>query len=144
MPTERTLARACREGGATVRLNTKLRDMNVVVHADDERAIEVLAAGLPIRHGAQLAVDITLRSALTASPSKVNGAVLKKARRDKKAKYVELLHGDRCQLVVVSIVTGGRWSTEAAEFIDQMASGRAREAPPVLRGSAHLFWRRGG
>ena len=41
--------------------------MNVVVRADDERAIEVLAAGLPIHHGAQLAVDITLRSAMTAA-----------------------------------------------------------------------------
>ena len=147
-PTERTLARVCREGGATVRVNTKLRDMNVVVRVDDERAIEVLAAGLPIHHGAQLAVDITLRSVLTAAglpcpnAARVNGAVLQKARRDKEAKYVELLHGNRCHLVVVGIETGGRWSTEAVEFIDKMASGRAREAPAVLRGSAHLFWRR--
>ena len=37
---ERTLARICREAGATVRMNTKLRDMNVAVEANDERAIE--------------------------------------------------------------------------------------------------------
>ena len=59
---ERTLARICREAGATVRMNTKLRDMNVAVEANDERAIEVLATGLPLHQGAQLAVDITLRS----------------------------------------------------------------------------------
>ena len=40
---ERTLARICREAGATVRSNIKLRDMNVHVRADDERCIEVLA-----------------------------------------------------------------------------------------------------
>ena len=32
--------------------------MNVVVSADDVRAIEVLASGLPMQHGAQLAIDI--------------------------------------------------------------------------------------
>ena len=31
-----------------------------------ERAFEVFSSGLPLHHGAQLAVDITLRSALTA------------------------------------------------------------------------------
>ena len=36
-------------------LNAKLRDMNVEVRADDERAIEVLASELPIHQGAQLA-----------------------------------------------------------------------------------------
>ena len=127
MPTERTLARVCREGGATVRLNTKLRDMNVVVHAD-ERAIEILAAGLPIHHGAQLPAEIILRSALTASgppcscTAQVKSAVLQKARLDTGAKYVERLHGDRCHLVVVGIETSG-------------IRARAREAPPVLRGS---------
>ena len=46
VPTERTLARVCREAGATVRRNAKLRDMNISVPATDERAIEVLASGL--------------------------------------------------------------------------------------------------
>ena len=50
-----------------VRCNTKLRDMNVAVPAADERAIEVLASGLPLFQGAQLAVDVTVRSALTAA-----------------------------------------------------------------------------
>ena len=55
----------------------------------DERSIKVLASGLPAHHGAQLAVDITLRSALTAqgearpNAAHVNGAVLAAARRDK-------------------------------------------------------------
>ena len=62
-----TLARVCREAGAFVRVNAKLRDMNVEVRADDEGAIGVLASGLPIHQGAQLTVDITVRSPLTST-----------------------------------------------------------------------------
>ena len=62
VPFERTLARLCREAGATVRRNARLRDMNISVPVTDERAIEVLASGLELNHGAQLAVDVqTLR-----------------------------------------------------------------------------------
>ena len=81
MAPEKTLARVCGEAEATVRCNAKLREMNVVVAATDEREIEVLASGLPLHHGAQLAVDITLRSALTrygsacAQADRVNGIV---------------------------------------------------------------------
>ena len=100
--------------------------MNVTVRADDERVLEVLASGLPLHHGAQLAVDTTLRSALSAaglpSPSAapVNGAALARARRDKERKYGELLEGDRCHLVVVGVETGGRWSQEACNFVRQL------------------------
>ena len=93
VPTEGTLARVCREAGASVRCNAKLRDMNIAVSAADERSIEVLASGLPVHHGAQLAVDITLRSAVTAqgearpNAAHVNGAVLTAARQAKAAKY---------------------------------------------------------
>ena len=59
MSTERTLARVCREAGATVRANVKVRDMNISVSAMNNRAIVVLAMGLPLRQGAQLAIDIT-------------------------------------------------------------------------------------
>ena len=77
----RTLARVCREAGASVRINTKLRDMNVAISTSDAREIEVLASGLPMHHGAQLAVDITMRSALTANGSACPNAVLALGRR---------------------------------------------------------------
>ena len=89
---ERTLARVCREAGATVRYNTKLRDMNVAVAAEDERAIEVLASGLPIRQGVQFAVDVTVRCVLTADglptprAARHHGAALLRARADKERK----------------------------------------------------------
>ena len=49
-----------------VRTHVKLRDLNTTVPVLDDRSIEVLASGLPMHHGAQLAVDITLRSAVTS------------------------------------------------------------------------------
>ena len=61
-PIERMLARICREAGARVRFNA-----NVHVRADDERRKEVLAQDLPCFGGAQLAIDVTLRSALRSS-----------------------------------------------------------------------------
>ena len=145
MGPERTLARVCREAGATVRRNTKLRDMNVAVAAEDERAIEVLASGLPIRQGAQLAVDVTVRCALTADGLPTPGAArhaLLRARADKERKYTELVHNDRCQLVVVALETGGRWSDEATKFFCELAGSRAREVPPMLQGSTFFGWLR--
>ena len=82
-----------------MRLNAKLRDMNSNVPATDERAIEVLASGLELNHGAQLAVDITVQSAVTAcgrarpNAAAVDGAVLEEARHQKEVKY-ELCAGD--------------------------------------------------
>ena len=63
---ERTLARVCGEAGATVPCHAMLQDMNLAVAVNDDRAIEVLASGLSLFFGAQLAVDITVRCALAA------------------------------------------------------------------------------
>ena len=48
-----------------MRYSAFLRDMNVGVRAPDERVIEVLAQDLPCFGGAQLAIDIKLRCALS-------------------------------------------------------------------------------
>ena len=131
---ERTLARICREAGANVRTNVMLRDMNITESALDERKVEVLASGLPLNHGAQLAIDITLRSALTThgtasgSAARVDGAGFPEARRDKEAKDHELVEGTRYLLVVVAIETGGRWSHEAVDFVESLASARSRNS----------------
>ena len=86
MAPERALARVCREAGATVRCNARLRDI---------RAIEVLATGLPLFFRAQLAVDITLRCALAADGTAMALCAPERART--KTKYSELLRGDRCR-----------------------------------------------
>ena len=135
---ERTLARVCREAGATVRFNAMLRDMNIAMVATDHRAIEVLASGLPLYHGVQLAVDITIRCAHTAesracpNAATTNGAVLQAARVQKATKYAEFLHGDRCRLVVVGVETGGRWSDEASGLQGQ-GSASSDAVQHVLR-----------
>ena len=131
-----------------MRFNCLLRDMNVAVRAEDERRIEVLASGLPLFHGAQLAVDITSRNALTSNgeprpgSARVDGHVCERARADKETKYAELLVGDRCRLVVVALETGGRWSSEAIQFVESLASCRAWEEQPTLVRPAFLAWRR--
>ena len=140
-PTERMLARICREAGARVRYNAFLRDMNV-------HRIEVLAQDLPCFGGTQLAVDITLRSVLGSSgepqphAADVDGAVLLTARRDKEATYPELATSTRCRLVVVAIETGGRRSEEAVQFIWQLAQAKAQEAPRFLTQQVGLAWER--
>ena len=63
--------------------------------------------------GAQLAVDIILRSAFCATGEfqpgvvEVDGAVLVRARRDKENAYLELVTSRRCCLVVVAIENRG-------------------------------------
>ena len=65
---ERAEARICREAGARVTTNTLLTDLNIPsLHRLDQRRIEVIATGLPLYHGAQIAVDTILVSPLTAS-----------------------------------------------------------------------------
>ena len=58
VPLERAAARVCREAGARVANNVLLREMNLDVPL--ARRIEVLANGLPLYQGAQVAVDTTL------------------------------------------------------------------------------------
>ena len=103
---ERAAARVCREAGARVTTHTLLSDLNVPsVDRFDNRRIEVIANGLPLHHGAQLAVDTALASPLTSAgqPRQRRGdftaAALAGARRAKERAYPELLRGGRCKLV---------------------------------------------
>ena len=63
-PLERAAARICREAGARVATHVALRDMNLDAPATDGRRIEVVANGLHVWRGAQVAVDTTLVSPL--------------------------------------------------------------------------------
>ena len=147
-PLESALARVCREAGATVKTNVYLKDLNLGVSANDKRNVEVVALGLPLHNGAQLAVDVTLRTPLTAEglprpgATRVGGSVAEAARRDKEATYPELVHSKRCRLVVVALETGGRWWEEAVHFVGALAQSKARQAPKALQFSASLAWSR--
>ena len=119
--------------------------MSVPVPAKDEGAIEVLASGLPLHHSAQLAVDITIRSATTGAPfCKRRSHIWRSSDGSQARQRMEVqraLGWGRCRLVVVGVETSGRWSPEAVELVDMQAGARAREAPSVLRRSAHIAWR---
>ena len=124
--------------------------MNVgLARPGDGRRLEVLANGLPLYHGAQLAVDATLVSALRRSgqprPGAAggDGAALLAARRRKERTYPELVGPRaRTRLVVLGLEVGGRWSSEAWTFVRLLAKARARGEPPLLRRGAVAAWRR--
>ena len=118
--------------------NTFLRDLNLDgVGPRDGRRIEVIANGLPLWQGAQLAVDTTLVCPANnnngiAQPGTADGdgAWLQEARQRKERTYRELLNSRRCRLVVVALEVGGRWSKEAYSFVQQLAKAKANKPPP--------------
>ena len=62
---ESAAARVCREAGARVATNLFVRDMDLgVPNGGDNRRLEVVADGLPLFGGVQLAIDTTLVSAV--------------------------------------------------------------------------------
>ena len=57
---ESAAARACREAGARVSLNVRVQDVDLTrPDALDSRRLDIVADGLPLYLGAQLAVDTT-------------------------------------------------------------------------------------
>ncbi|OLQ08844.1 hypothetical protein AK812_SmicGene7597 [Symbiodinium microadriaticum] len=124
-----------------------LADMNLDVPVADERRIEVVANGLPLWHGSQLALDATIVSPLTrrgeAHPRadvQPGCAVAAAARRKRCQTYPELGRARRCRLVVVGIETGGRFGTEAVQLLRLLARHRADSVPAHLRPAAITSW----
>ena len=140
-------ARVCREAGARVSTNLFVRDLDLPVARHDGRRLEVVADGLPLFNGAQLAIDPTLVSPVRADglPRRqcayVDGAALAQARRVKQRTYPELSgnHG-RARLVVLAAEIGGRWSEEARVFVNQSAKATARSVLRILAGRARQAW----
>ena len=95
-PLERAATCVCREAGASVATNVLVRDLNVAPSRQDDRRIEVIANGLPLWGGVQVAVDTTLVSPLTANGQprrearRTAGAALRHARRAKERTYPHL------------------------------------------------------
>ena len=135
MPIERMAARICREAGARVTTDTFVRDLNLDAAVRDNRKLEVIANGLPLYHGAQLAVDATLVCPVKRNgrpqprSDTVPGAWLTEARKRKNNTYPELVGGRRCRLIVLAGEVGGRWSDETAIFLRLLARARARTVP---------------
>ena len=142
-------ARICREAGARVSTNVFVRDLDLLApNVHDARRLEIVAEGLPLYGGAQLAVDTTLVSAHhcdgTATPgaAHVDGAALVVARRRKERAYPELVGTrSRAKLVVLAGEVGGRWSEETATFLRLLAVARARSESALMRRRAEQAWR---
>ena len=72
---ESAAGRVCREAGARVATNQFVRDPVLgVPNANDNQRLEVVADGLPLFGGVQLAVDTTLVSAVRGDGEPVPGA----------------------------------------------------------------------
>ena len=136
---ESAAARICREGGARVTTNVMIRDMDLAApNPADGRRLEIVADGLPLFGGAQLAIDTTLVSTLhcdgSARPGSAHndGAALVVARRRKERTYPELVgRRGRARLVVLAGEVG----------VSQLARAKARHEPHILRQRVQQAWR---
>ena len=135
---ESAVARVCREAGARVSMNVFLRDLDLPIGAMDQRRIEVIAEGLPVFHGAQLAIDATL-----VSPLRADGEPHRRCpdRRRQERTYPELTGGrSRARLVVIAAETGGRFSEETQTLLRLLAGAKTRSTPKPLRIRARQSW----
>ena len=131
-----------------VSTNLRVQDLDLLPGVPvDNRRLEVVADGLPLFHGAQLALDTTLVSPVRADGgprrqcATTDGAALEQARRRKELRYPELTgEQGRARLVVLACETGGRWSEEAQDFLRQLARARARSEPREIRDVARRAW----
>ena len=96
-------------------------------------AVWIVADGLLLFQGAQLAVDTTLVLALRrdggSSPRSCDpgGAALVTSRSWKERVYLELTGQlSRTRLVVLAGEVAGRWSEDCREFFDQLAKTKAK------------------
>ena len=104
------------------------------------RVTRMVADGLPLFHGAQLAIDTTLVSPLSRNGAAkrqcagTDGAAMVQARRRKERTYPELaqVHG-RARLVVLACEVGGRWSAESLRFLHLVAEAKVRDEPEEFR-----------
>ena len=119
--------------GARVSTNVMLRDLDISPPQNsDGRRLEVVAEGLTLFGGCQLALDATLVSPLHGDGTHrrgadiTDGAALGEARKDKVRTYPELCRGNgRALLVVIAGEVGGRWSDETKSFLWCLASAKA-------------------
>ena len=120
--------------------NNFIRDLDLGAPIADARRLDVVADGLPLHGGRQLAIDTTLVSTLKFNGEPIrrtadfDGAVLEVARRQKERTYPELAGPrTRAKLVVLAGEVAGRWSTETLTFLSKLAKAKSRDQPRLLR-----------
>ncbi|OLP80708.1 hypothetical protein AK812_SmicGene38836 [Symbiodinium microadriaticum] len=137
----KSTARVCKEARATVAANVLFRDLHIITRQDDDRQKrEVIANGLPLWGGVQLAVDTNFISALDANgrPRQHQRNIVYCRCRPPHRTLKQRAYPPRalarlvCCLVVLALEVAGRWSAEAI----QLARCRARSPPPHLFASS--------
>ena len=125
---EMAAAKVCREAGARVTTNVLVCDLDLgVPHpALDGRRLEVVAEGLPLFGGVQLALDTTLVSPVRADGTARPGA----AQRDGVALVSARSLKERTRLVVLAGEVGSRWSGETSNFLRLLTAAKARTTRP--------------
>ena len=151
---ESAAARICREAGGRVTTNVLVRELDLIgIHPADGRRLEVVAVGLLLHAGVQLASDTTLVGAL-------RGDGTARSCSDGRSRFGRCSKEEGAQVSRVggawSQITPrgscGRWSAETTGFLGALAKakwcsalvaqeGRVVMAPPmgidfVMRGSA--------
>ena len=130
-------------------LNAMLRDLDIAPFRIDGRRLEVVAEGLTLFGGCQLALDATVVSPLHGDATHrrradiEDGVAVREARRRKEWTYPELCQGNgRARLVVIAGEVGGRWSDETKTFLWSLACAKATSVPRRMYGSARAAWYR--
>ena len=131
-PLETAAAQVCREAGARVRLNTMVRDLDLLPGALlDNRRLEVVADGLPLFNGAQVSIDTTMVSALRGDGTARRGAqhtsgtAIMSARRRKELTYPELSgDGGRARLVVLATEVGRQMVPGGTSVLGRAGKGQ--------------------
>ena len=129
----------CCEGGARVTTNVMVRDMDLAApNPGDARRSEIVADGLPLFGGAQLAIVTTLFSSLhcdgTARPgtADTDGAhVSGVGWLPRKGQTGGFSRGK----------WAGRWSVETMSFLRQLAKAKTRHEPRILRQRVQQAWK---
>ena len=135
-------ARKCREASGRVVFNAMLRDFDLgAPNRLDSRRVEILADGLLLFGGAQLAVDTTSVSALHCDGSAHSLAANVDGRRRERTHPELVTPRARARLVVLAGEMGGRWSEETRRFLSLLAKAKARSEPHILRKRVEQAWR---
>ena len=138
------------EAGYRVRAERLLRNTHLQTHPTDNRRMDLVAApgarGAGARRGVPLFADVTVVSVHTrggdARPTAANrdGGVLQQAVATKRRKYADVNAAAQACLLVLGCEAYGRWCDDAVLIVRELASLKAREAPPLLRGCAQHAW----
>ena len=133
---EGAFGQVCREAGARVATYVQARDSDVTEQRGQGRRLEVVAEGLFVFGGSQLAFDATLvvvlqRDGIIRTKADiVHGVALQVGRRRGALTFPEF-HGNngRTRFVVIAWEVAGRWSRE---FMRSLACEKPREASKIL------------